>query len=161
MTLATVVPRKYTGYDQPAAKHLPGMTAWADCASDFSKLRNVGTWVVRDQRSHPGTPSVHGTGRAVDLSYGGMKAGRAACNQLIAFLIKWNVELGVELILDYYPKPFGRGWRCDRQAWHKYSKPTIGGAPGGEWIHVEINRPMALQADVVRSTWNRLTLGRV
>jgi len=109
----------------------------------------------------PGTPSVHGTGRAVDLSYGGMKAGRAACNQLIAFLIKWNVELGVELILDYYPKPFGRGWRCDRQAWHKYSKPTIGGAPGGEWIHVEINRPMALQADVVRSTWNRLTLGRV
>ena len=161
MTLATVVPRKYTGYDQPAAKHLPGMTAWADCASDFSKLKNVGTWVVRDQRSHPGTPSVHGTGRAVDLSYGGMKAGRAACNQLIAFLIKWNVELGVELILDYYSKPFGRGWRCDRQAWHKYSKPTIGGAPGGEWIHVEINRPMALQADVVRSTWSRLTLGRV
>ena len=137
------------------------MTAWADCACDFSRLRNLGTWVVRDQRSHPGTPSVHGTGRAVDLGYGGIKAGRAACNQLIAFLLKWHVELGVELILDYFPKPFGRGWRCDRQAWQKYSKPTIGGAPGGEWIHVEISRPMALQPDVVRATWNRLTLGRV
>ena len=137
------------------------MTAWAECACDFSRLRNLGTWVVRDQRSHPGTPSVHGTGRAVDLGYGGIKAGRAACNQLVAFLLKWHVELGVELILDYFPKPFGRGWRCDRQAWQKYSKPTIGGAPGGEWIHVEISRPMALQPDVVRATWNRLTLGRV
>lgn len=157
----TVVPRKYTGFDVQASNRLLGMTAWADCATSFSRLENLGTWVVRDQRSHPGTPSVHATGRAVDLGYGGIKAGRAACNQLIAFLIKWHVELGVELILDYFPKPFGRGWRCDRVAWHKYSKPTIHGAPGGQWIHVEISRPMALQADVVRATWNKLTLGRV
>ena len=49
-------------------------------------------------------------------------------------------ELGIECVLDYYgPKPFGRGWRCDRHKWKRYLKKTISGAPGGRWIHVELS----------------------
>jgi hypothetical protein len=40
--------------------------------------------------------------------------------------------------LDYFPGPWGAGWRCDRQAWKNYGTKTIGGAPGGDWYHIEI-----------------------
>jgi hypothetical protein len=44
----------------------------------------------------------------------------------------------LQCILDYFPEPHGRAWRCDRYAWQKYDKPTIHGAPGGDWFHIEI-----------------------
>jgi peptidoglycan hydrolase-like protein with peptidoglycan-binding domain len=59
------------------------------------------------------------------------------------FLVQ-NAELfRIEEIHDYYLGPFGRGWRCDRQAWKVYDKQTIGSAPGGDWIHVEISPEFA------------------
>lgn len=51
--------------------------------------------------------------------------------------------LGLEALFDYFPAPFGRAWMCDRDAWSKYKKETISGAPKGDWLHVEISPEMA------------------
>ena len=93
-------------------------------------------------KGKPGTMSVHATGRAVDLSYRKTekytKANRKAALAFINAVALNANDLGVQMIIDYFPKEFGRAWRCDRQAWLKYSKPTVSGAPGGDWFHIEI-----------------------
>jgi hypothetical protein len=93
-------------------------------------------------RGNAGTLSVHATGRAVDLSYRKTdkhtQASRKGAVSFIDIVVANANTLGVECILDYFPAPYGRAWRCDRQAWKKYSKPTIHGAPGGDWFHIEI-----------------------
>jgi hypothetical protein len=105
-------------------------------------LWNNGSYGQRDMRGKPGSLSVHATGRAVDLSYRGSaqrpKANRKNALAFINKLIANANELGIEIVMDYFPTPYGRAWRCDRQAGSKYSKPTIGGAPGGDWFHIEI-----------------------
>lgn len=94
-------------------------------------------------RGKPGIMSVHSTGRAWDASF--LKTERhPAANRkgAIEFLDKVIANantLGLECALDYMPAKFGRGWRCDRQSWERYSKATIHGAPGGTWIHLEIS----------------------
>jgi hypothetical protein len=111
-------------------------------AASNNAVFNNGSWGVRDQRGHAGTLSVHATGRAVDLSYRKSErrpqANRKGAVSFIDIVVANANKLGVECILDYFPAPYGRAWRCDRQAWKKYSKPTIYGAPGGDWFHIEI-----------------------
>jgi len=123
-------------------------------------LWNNGTWVVRNMNGKTSL-SVHATGRAMDLSYRkvgakGKPNGREHAQKLIRFLVANNEELGVEMILDYFPSPHGRGWRCDRQSWTRYSKATITGAPGGDWIHVEISPTMADSPQTVKEVFARL-----
>jgi hypothetical protein len=105
-------------------------------------LWNNGAYGRRDMRGKPGSLSVHATGRAVDMSYRGSaqrpKANRKNALPFVQKLIANANELGIEIVMDYFPAPYGRAWRCDRQAWRKYTKPTIGGAPGGDWFHIEI-----------------------
>jgi hypothetical protein len=48
-------------------------------------------------------------------------------------------ELGIQMVIDYFPKEFGAAWRCDRQAWKNYDSKTVSGAPGGRWFHIEIS----------------------
>ncbi len=55
------------------------------------------------------------------------------------FLVANADALGIEMIIDYFPKPFGRAYRCDRDAWMRYMKPTVKGAPNGDWFHVEVD----------------------
>jgi hypothetical protein len=57
--------------------------------------------------------------------------------------------LGIEAVFDYYPKPHGRGWKCDRAAWQVYDKPAFSGAPGGDWVHIEISNAHADDPDYV------------
>jgi hypothetical protein len=64
--------------------------------------------------------------------------------------------LGLECILDYFPQTFGRGWRCDRQAWKKYTKQEIHGAPAGTWCHFEITPAMADNATLVKQAFQRV-----
>jgi hypothetical protein len=97
----------------------------------------------------------------MDLSYRkvgakGKPNGREHVKELIRFLVANNEELGIEMILDYFPTPHGRGWRCDRQSWTRYSKATITGAPGGDWIHVEISPTMADSSQAVKTAFARL-----
>jgi hypothetical protein len=133
--------RKYTGFDGNAKGRRQGTSKLIQWIMflNAGKFRNLGSWNVRDMRGKEGKPSVHGTGRAFDI---GFKNYEDACG-LMDFLVRHNEALGIEYIADYYPGPFGRGWRCDRNDWSIYKKKTMAGAPGGKWIHVEISPEVA------------------
>ena len=109
-----------------------------------SGVWNNGTWGPRMARN-PGKPkpSVHGTGRAADISWRRTSGttgfgGYESALQVVDFWIANSERFLIEEVHDYFPGPFGRGWRCDRAAWRTYTKQTIGSAPGGDWFHVEI-----------------------
>ena len=144
--------RPYTGWDGDAKGKRAGTEKFVQliCFLSGNKLWNNGTWTVRpmNNANAKARPSVHGTGRAVDLSWRFQKErGRggtyADAQRMMDFLIQ-NAELfRIEELHDYYPAPFGRGWRCDRESWKVYDRQTIGSAPGGDWIHVEISPEFA------------------
>lgn len=133
--------RAYTGYDERANGTQPGLKALVDVIVflNAGKITNLGTWTRRDARGKPGVPSVHGTGRAADLGFNARTDG----DRIIKWLVDNADDLGLELLIDYYPKPWGRAWRCDRAAWKKYDRRTVHGAPDGRWIHIEISPSMA------------------
>jgi len=161
------VTRPYTGSTDGAAKgkragleeFVKQITAWSDGA-----LWNNGTWVVRNMRGKESL-SVHATGRAVDLSYRkmgnkGKANGREEAVKVMEFLTANWKRLHIECILDYMPQPFGRGWRCDRAGWQDYSKSSISGAPGGDWIHVEIGPKFADDAATYKARFEELRTGQ-
>ena len=147
--------RLYTGNSDGAVNApLPGMDEFIRQCIKYGggAFFNNGSYGVRPMRGSENL-SVHATGRAVDLSYRMSEkhptANRKGSMAFLRILIDNANELGVECVLDYFPKAFGRGWRCDRQAWKSYSKPEIHGAPGGDWLHVEVapafvNQPLNL-----------------
>jgi hypothetical protein len=120
---------------------------------------NNGSWGIRDMRGSENL-SVHATGRAVDLSYRKSEqhptANRKGTMDFFNIVTANANALGLECILDYLLKPYGRGWQCTRQAWSKYSKPTIHGAPGGDWLHVEITPVMADSPALVKQAFQRV-----
>jgi hypothetical protein len=130
--------------DGPAAGPRAGMNEFIKQIIHHSDgaLWNNGAYGRRDMRGKPGSLSVHSTGRAVDMSFRGSaqrpKANRKNALAFINKLVANANVLGIEIVMDYFPTPHGRAWRCDRQEWKKYTKPTIGGAPGGDWFHIEI-----------------------
>jgi len=115
------------------------------------RMRNLGTWVVRDMRGKPGVLSVHATGRAFDLGY----SSRADALAAIAFLVKHEGQLGITLINDYLHGKHGRTWKCDRQAWLVHSSPVLGPARG-HWLHVEIDAWAADDAATIARVWSVL-----
>ena len=136
--------RPYTGNkDGAAAGEHPQLTAlMKELFKAYSPaLWNNGSFGIRSMRGKESL-SVHATGRAWDASYRKSErhpnASRKGALTFIDIVVANANTLGVECILDYMPEKFGRAWRCDRQAWKKYSKPTIHGAPGGDWFHIEI-----------------------
>lgn len=135
--------RKYTGWDANATGKRAGTEKFVQllCQHFDGAIWNNGTWVVREVRGG-GRPSVHGTGRAADLSWKRKPDGKGfgnykAATVVLDFLIQHSELLLVEELHDYFLTPHGRGWRCDRAAWKVYDKPTIG-SQGGDWWHVEI-----------------------
>lgn len=120
-----------------------------------------GTYVKRDMRGKPGTMSVHATGRAVDLSYRktptrGKRNSREMARHMAEFMVQHADTLGIEMLLDYWPEPYGRGYRWDRGTWQNYKKPTLGGAPGGDWLHVELNPQWADDPSKVRYSFRQV-----
>lgn len=159
--------RSYTGWDGNASGKRAGMEEFIrQTAAHFGNgVWNNGSWVVRNMNNKnvKARPSVHGTGRAADMSW--RKAGARGFGnydtalQVVDFWVA-NAELFmIEEIHDYFPKPFGRGWRCDRSAWRVYDKPTIGSAPGGDWFHVEIAPAYADNADYYVQAFAAATKG--
>jgi hypothetical protein len=120
---------------------------------------NNGSYGVRPMRGSENL-SVHATGRAVDLSF--LKTDKqptANRKGMVAFMdiVTANANaLGLECILDYFPQSFGRGWRCDRQAWKKYTKQEIHGAPAGSWCHFEITPAMADSPALVKQAFQKV-----
>ena len=180
MTTSKSKPYVVTTY--PVVKHaLPGTSKWAELATAHSggALWNNGTWVMRDVRGQAGTISNHARGVAMDLSWRynkasgkGVSDGRTkAVKFLQRCLDEWDT-LGIQLVLDYWPDSkasayYGRGWRCDRvgtgvvkphafEAWRKYDKPTIHGAPGGDWFHIEIVRELAEHPGLVEQAFRKV-----
>jgi len=167
------VSKPYTVNAAPVVEAaLPGMTEWVNCATKYSggALWNNGTYVKRDIRGKPGQVSNHARGLAADLSYRFMPAskrgvsnGRVRSLEFIKQVLANYDVLGVQLVIDYWPEPFGRSWRCDRavdgthalpnhaEAWRKAAIKTFTGSPNGDWWHVEIapelaNNPKAVTA---------------
>ena len=145
--------------DGAAAGPRAGMDEWIRQAIKHADggLWNNGSYGVRSMRGSENL-SVHATGRAVDLSYRASaqhpKAKRATALTFLDIVLANANELGVECVLDYIG-PFGRGWRCDRQKWQKYTKETIHGVPG-DWLHVEINPQMADAPNLVKQAFQRV-----
>lgn len=132
--------RKYTGWDGDSKGRRKGTQRLIDLVLflNAGKIRSLGSWTVRPMRGKT-NPSVHGTGRAIDFGYQNREDGLA----LIDFFVRNADLLGVEMVADYFPTPWGRTWRCDRADWKVYSSKTITGAPGGKWIHVELSPAVA------------------
>ena len=152
---------RYTGFDQNVLAPRPAMDLWIVYAHNVSGLKNLGSWMIRKQKSSATVnrkelASVHGTGRAVDLGYTGIKEGRKVCLSFISLLVANADLLGVELILDYLPAPFGRGWKSERGSWQNYDKPTIAGAPGGRWIHIELSPAHLKNTETVVKAWKQV-----
>jgi hypothetical protein len=156
--------RQYTGNKDGAAKGLrPGMKVFIE---EVIKLGNGAFWNngdfgVRNMRGKESL-SVHATGRAVDFSYRNMGKGKGVPNgrrEAVAMckLLVENADLlGLEALFDYFPAPFGRAWMCDRDAWSKYKKETIHGAPKGDWLHAELSPEMADSPAKVREAFAKL-----
>lgn len=155
--------KTYTGNsDGLAAGERPGLTELVKHLVYLSDgaLWNNGTFVNRPKRGSESL-SVHATGRAVDLSYRktptkGVRNGRVVAEHIADFLVRHSDELGIELVLDYFPKPHGRGYNWTRGTWQKYTKPTIHGAPDGDWLHVELSPQWANSKQKVRESFLKL-----
>lgn len=142
--------RKYTGWDGNSSGKRAGTEKFIKllCAHFDNGVWNNGSWGVR-RMNNPRVVawSVHGTGRAFDISWRKLRGkgfgDYEQAKAVVDFLVT-NAELfQIEEIHDYYPAPHGRGWRCDREAWKVYDKPTIGNTPGGDWFHVEVSPSVA------------------
>ena len=151
--------RPYTGFDTVAPGKRAGFETFIDLLEAHFGLWNNGTFGVRKKRGKS-SYSVHATGRAGDLSwrgapYRGPGNYEAAC-KMMDFLAANADALHVEAIFDYYPAPYGRGWKCDRAAWQVYSKKAFSGAPSGDWVHVEVSNAKADDAQYYIDTMKRL-----
>ena len=161
--------RKYTGNSDGASSgKRAGTEEFMAITKLFYKFSNLGTWVVRQMnneasRANPSNPkylSVHATGRAVDLGY----SNRAKAVEACEFFASHADALGIEEIHDYaYKGPkgvWGRGWRCSRNAWKIYDSVDNAGTPGGKWLHIELSPEMANSASKVKSSWEKVILGK-
>ena len=164
--------RTYTGNkDGIAMGERKGLTVFIRrlCAL-YPALWNNGSFVNRSMRGKQGVLSVHATGRAVDLSFrfmpnkdaakikGIKTGGRKQAMEAMDFVVKNSDAFGLEAILDYFPIPHGRGWRCDRSSWSVYTKKQISGAPMGDWLHFEISPALADNPVAMRKAFNDLRI---
>lgn len=138
--------RPYTGFDEIAGGKRAGFETLMDLLEAHFGLWNNGTYTVRNKRGKS-SYSVHATGRAGDLSwrgapYRGPGNYEAAC-KMMDFCVENADVLHIEAVFDYYPAPYGRGYKCDRDAWQVYSRKAFSGAPGGDWVHIEISNAKA------------------
>ena len=155
--------RPYTGNRDGAAKGLrPGTKVFINEVIKLSNgaLWNNGDFGIRNMRNKESL-SVHATGRAVDLSYRhvdgkGVKNGRREAVRICKILTEHADLIGLEAILDYFPKPHGRGWNCSRDAWSAYKQHEISGAPSGDWLHLEISPDMADNPQKVKQAFEVL-----
>jgi hypothetical protein len=133
----TSTKRPYTGIRvKPAKGKQAGLEYLVRALVKYSDgtLKNLGTYQIRNMRGKSFV-SVHARGTAADLGF----SNREKAVYWMDLLVKYADELGVEAVFDYFPAPHGRGWKCDRNAWQKYTKKAFDGAPNGRWFHVEVS----------------------
>ena len=142
--------RPYTGWDGDAKGRRAGTEKLIQMLTFLSgkALWNNGSWGPRAKRGKS-SPSVHGTGRAFDLSWRKMPNGKGSgryedAEKIMQFLVDNADVLRIEAVFDYWNAagPHGRGYKCDRDAWQVYDRKAFSGVPG-DWIHVEISNEFA------------------
>jgi len=138
--------RPYTGFDAVAGGKRAGLETLVDLLEAYFGLWNNGTFAVRKKRGKS-SYSVHATGRGADLSWRGAPY-RGTGNyddavKMMDFLVANADALHIEAVFDYYPAPYGRGYKCDRDAWMVYSRKAFSGVPGGDWVHIEVSNAKA------------------
>lgn len=138
--------RRYTGFNGDNERVTPGLARFVDYCTFLTSngFYSLGMYANRPMRGKTST-SVHATGRAVDLGWTRTKTKNpkgfgnyTPAKEFIDFLVDHQELLLLELVIDYHPAPHGQGWRCDRNNWQQYTRPTVAGAPGGRWFHIEI-----------------------
>jgi len=164
--------RAYTGTSDGVAKgRRAGMIEFIKQMGIITDgaLWNNGDFGVRDIKGKAGQLSVHATGRACDLSYRhmpnhkdasntkGKPEGRKHALEACRIMVKNADLLQIEMIIDYFPEPHGRAWKCDRNGWVKYDRHMVSGSPGGDWLHVELSPAMADDAVAVRSAFKQIS----
>jgi hypothetical protein len=135
--------RPYTGFDGISTRRRPGLEALVAEIQKITagQLWNNGTLVIRPINGGT-SPSIHGTGRAADLSHrpmGDSRTGttRSGALQLVEQLIAGADLIGLEMVIDYvHPK---RVWRCDRRSWAP--NPRVNGV--GDSFHIEVSPQIA------------------
>ena len=167
-TAATKPP--YTGFDGNAPGITPGLEILIRRLERVTNrgLWNNGAWGVRNMRGKV-YPSVHGTGRAVDMSWRNVEGPRGdgpdqawrsqpykSARHIINMLVANSSDIGLELVIDYFPRPWGTAWRCDRGRWRKYDNRTVSGAPGGDWFHTEISPAMARNPEAMKAALDKV-----
>lgn len=149
--------RPYTGTSEGlGGGRRPGLELFADGIEYLTNgaLWNNGTYGLRPMTSDATKPSVHGTGRAVDLdatNMGGTRPGMSLTD-----LHKWADLfadradlLGIEMVIHYaYRGPhgqYGRVWRCDRDAWRYPNAGVLagGGTTWADHLHIEMSPEFA------------------
>lgn len=142
--------RPYIGWDGNAPGKRAGTEKFIKLLCEYfdNGVWNNGSWGVRKMNNpRVNAWSVHGTGRAFDISWRKNRTkgfgNYDEAVKVIEFLAEHAELFQIMELHDYFPKPYGRGWRCDREAWRTYDKPTIGSAPGGDWFHVEVSPAVA------------------
>lgn len=154
--------RPYTGLsDWPARRATPGIIELARLWHDTEPTwHSLGTYGIRPTRSGR-TQSVHGTGRALDMSRRPSSGGYGPRADVAAWadvLATFADALGIELITDYGHKPYGRTWKCDRQAWRDAAPGTLsgGGTVWGDWLHVELSPDAAADPAGLADAWSAM-----
>jgi hypothetical protein len=151
--------RPYTGFNGVAGGTTAGLQVLIRTLERETQkgLWNNGAWGVRDMKGKPGQPSVHATGRAVDMSWRNMPDDRGKPNwytqarNVIDRLVANADAIGLEMAIDYFPHPWGSAYRCDRGRWRKYDGRTVSGAPGGDWFHLEISPAMGANPEAMKA----------
>lgn len=121
------------------------------------RIRHLGSYGIRPNKSNPRALSVHATGRAIDIGYGAEGLyNRTQLAEQLRLLVDHADDFGIELIVDYWPTPGGRSWRCDRGTWLAQPAGRITGAPGGRWIHVELDPATADDPKRIAAAWGKI-----
>ena len=100
--------RRYTGWDKDSPGKRAGLEKLVDLLEEHFGLWNNGSWGPRRKRGKS-SPSVHGTGRAADLSWRGAPykgpGNYEAAVRMMDFLTRPDVAeaFKIEAVFDYYP----------------------------------------------------------
>jgi hypothetical protein len=149
--------RPYTGTsDGPASGKRAGTEWLVRALSRRWGFNNLGTWVVRDMRGKPGILSTHATARAADVGYMNKPVARAKAAEVAEWLADNAATLGIEAVHDYAYGRYGRGWRCDRAKWKRYTKRNNAGSIGGHWLHIELTPQMADDPALLSTNWHAI-----
>lgn len=154
--------RPYTGLKDFPGTRRPGTEHFARSVEYLTagKLWNNGTFGIRPSTSNQSVQSVHGTGRAVDLDATKVSATRPGCT--LAELGRWaqffvdHAELfGIELVIHYAWKPYGRTWKCSRGTWLAANQGALsgGGQAWADHLHVELDPAHADNPALIDAAW--------